>query len=178
MDNCRRTPSLIELQTFFIDAVRIVNDRPITTVSDHPNDLSPLTPSCFLGQHLSPNTPLGGYHDKGDLRKDYIYNATLAHRFWLSWIKSYIPTLQARNKWRPLGSNLVPGQLVLVGDAEDLSRKGAYRLGRIHCLHPQIRKGKEIVRRATVAVIAKNSAEGDSNRVEYILRDLSKIAPV
>ena len=57
---------------------------PITTVSDHPNDLSPLTPSCFLGQHLSPNTPLSGYHDKGDLRKDYIYNATLAHRFWLS----------------------------------------------------------------------------------------------
>ena len=178
MDNCRRTPSLIELQTFFIDAVRIVNDRPITTVSDHPNDLSPLTPSCFLGQHLSPNTPLGGYHDKGDLRKDYIYNATLAHRFWLSWIKSYIPTLQARNKWRTLGSNLVPGQLVLVGDAEDLSRKGAYRLVRIHCLHPQIRIGKEIVRRATVAVIAKNSPEGDSNKVEYILRDLSKIAPV
>ena len=103
MDNCRRTPSLIELQTFFIDAVRIVNDRPITTVSDHPNDLSPLTPSCFLGQlfwALSLNTPLGGYHDKGDLRKDYIFNATLAHRFWLSWIKSYIPTLQGRNEWR------------------------------------------------------------------------------
>ena len=41
-----------------------------------------------------------------------------------------------------------------------------------------MRKGKEIVRRAIVAVIAKNSAEGNSNRVESILRDLSKIAPV
>ena len=30
----RRKPTLIELQTFFSDAVRIVNDRPLTTSSD------------------------------------------------------------------------------------------------------------------------------------------------
>ena len=64
--------------------------------------------------------------------------------------------------------NLAPGQLVLVGDASDFSKRGAYRLGRIHAVHPQIRKGKEVVRRVTVAVL----------KVEYILRDLSKIAPV
>ena len=61
LENSRRTPNLIELQTFFLDAVRIVNDRPLTSVSDQPNDLSPITPSSFLGQHLSPNTPLRGY---------------------------------------------------------------------------------------------------------------------
>ena len=65
--------------------------------------------------------------------------------------------------------------LVLVGDAEDLSKRGAYRLGRIHRLHPQLRAGKEIVRRATVAVPKKNAAVGE---IEYILRDISKIAPV
>ena len=32
------------------------------------------------------------------------------------------------------------GQLVLVGDAEDVTYRGAYRLGRIHSLHPHIRK--------------------------------------
>ena len=74
--------------------------------------------------------------------------------------------------------NLVPGQLVLVGDAEDLAHKGAYRLGRVHYLHPQIRRGKEIVRRATVAVLAKKSAAADPDKIEYILRDRSKIAPV
>ena len=156
IDTTRRMPSLFELQTFFIDSVRIVNDRPITTVSDRKNDLTTITPSSFLGQYLSPNTPLCGFHDKGDIRKDFLYNATLAHRFWLSWMKAYIPSLQGRNKWRTLKDNLVPGQLVLVGGPEDLTRKGAYRLGRIHSIHPQIRKGKEIVRRATVAVIAKN----------------------
>ena len=60
-------------------------------------------------------------------------------------MKSYLPTLQGRNKWRTLQTNLVPGQLVLLGDAEDISGRGAYRLGRIHCLHPHIRQGKEVV---------------------------------
>ena len=53
-----------ELQTLFVAAVRIVNDRPLTTVSDDTNDLLPITPSCFSGQHLFTNTPLGEVHDK------------------------------------------------------------------------------------------------------------------
>ena len=81
VENTRRMPTLIELQTFFVNAVRIVNDRPLTTVSNQPNDLLPISLSCFLGQHLSSNTPPGGANDKGDLRKDFLYNATLAHRF-------------------------------------------------------------------------------------------------
>ena len=93
-------------------------------------------------------------------------------------MQSYLPSLQGRNKWRTLKDNLVPGQLVLVGDAVDIAHRGAYRLGRIHCLPPQIRKGKEIVRRATVAVIAKTNASSDSCQSEYVLRDISKIAPV
>ena len=62
-------------------------------------------------------------------------------------------------------------------DSVDFAKRGAYRIGRIHCLHPQIRNGREIVRRATVAVLAKNSTN-NSGQIEYVLRDLSKIAPV
>ena len=99
-----------------------------------------MTPFSFLGQSLSPNTPVCGFHDKGDLRKDFLHNATLAHHFWLLWMKSYVTSLQGRNKWRTVRPNLVPSQLVLVDDAEDLAHKGAYRLGRVHSLHPQIRR--------------------------------------
>ena len=52
--------------------------------------------------------------------------------------------------------NLEVGQLVLVGDAEDLSKRVAYSLGRIHCIDPETRKGREIVKCATVPVLAKN----------------------
>ena len=102
----------------------------------------------------------------------------LAHRFWLSLMRSYLPSLQGRNKWKTQKDNLVPGQLVLVGDAEDIAHRGTYRLGRIHCLHPQIRKGTEIMRRTTITVIAWESTSSDSCQIEYVLRDISKIAPV
>ena len=69
-------------------------------------------------------------------------------------------------------NNLVPGQLVLVGGFDDIARRGSYRLGRIHEVHPQSRKGVNIVRRATVAVLNK------SGTVDYVLRDISKIAPL
>ena len=49
LDKTRRMLSLIELRTFFSDFVRIVNDRPLTTLSDQPNDLAPICPSSFLG---------------------------------------------------------------------------------------------------------------------------------
>ena len=87
MDDARRLPILIELQTFTVETIRIVNDRPLPTSSDQPNDLLPITPSCFLEQKLAPCTPLGEPHNNGDLRRDYIHNSTLAHQFWLSWIK-------------------------------------------------------------------------------------------
>ena len=58
-------------------------------------------------------------------------------------------------------------------DYEDLSGRGAYRLGRVHRLHPQIQQGREVVKRVTIAVLGKTSGD-----LEYILRDLAKIAPV
>ena len=65
-EQTRRKPSQIDLRTFFTDAVRIVNDCPLTTLSDQPNTLRPIIPSSFLGQQLAPNTPLCGLHDQGD----------------------------------------------------------------------------------------------------------------
>jgi len=124
MGEARRRPSLIELQTFASDAIRIVNDRPLTILSDKPNDLMSLSPSCFLGQQLAPNSPVSAFHEKGDLRRDYVYNATLAQRFWLTWLRGYLPCLHGRNKWRTIWDNLVVGQLVLIGDVEELRKNG------------------------------------------------------
>ena len=165
---------LIESQTFVSDAVRIVNDRPLTSVSSHPNDLLPISPSSFHGQQLGPYTPISAFHDRGDLRRDYLYNVTLANKFWKCWCKGYLPTLQGHGKWRVACQNLAEGQLVLLGNAEDTNKRGTYWLGRAHCVHPQLRRGKEIIRRATIAVL-KNSS---SKEIEYIPRDVSKITPL
>ena len=55
LDQSQRKPSLIEIQTFTSDAVRIVNDRSLTSLSDKSNDLSVITPSSFRGQGCAPN---------------------------------------------------------------------------------------------------------------------------
>ena len=52
--------------------------------------------------------------------------------------------------------------------------RGAYRLGGVHRVHPYWRKGKELVRRTTVAVL-KECGDG-TNKIGYILRDIPKIA--
>ena len=77
LSDTRRLPSLIQIQTFTSDAIRIVNDRSLTALSDEPNDISPSTPASFLGQQLAPNTPVGSFYDKEDLRKDFLFNAYL-----------------------------------------------------------------------------------------------------
>ena len=65
LEEVRRKPLLIELQTFVSDAARIVNDRTLTAVSSVSNDLPLLTQACFLGQQLAPNTPVGAFHNTG-----------------------------------------------------------------------------------------------------------------
>ena len=156
--------------------MHIVNDRPLKSLCDKPNDLAVITSSSFLGQGLALSTPLSAFHDRVDLRRDFLYNKTLAYKFWLCWMQGYLPTLQGRNKWRVTRNNNSTGQLVLIGDAEDISRRWAYHLGRVHRVHSQWRNGKKLVRRATVAEL--KDCGDDTNKIEYILLDISKIAPV
>ena len=49
----RRKPTLIELQIYASDDVRIVNDRPLITLSDQPNDLLVILHHVFLGSKYS-----------------------------------------------------------------------------------------------------------------------------
>ena len=78
--------------------MRRVNNRSLITPSNQSDDLFPITPPSFLKQHLAPNSPFCDVHDKGNLCRDYVFDSTLAHRFWLQWIGGYLPTLQRRNK--------------------------------------------------------------------------------
>ena len=74
----------------------------------------------------------------GRFKAGYRYNAAFAKKSWQAWIKGYFPTLQVRGKWHVAGQNLIPAQLVLVGDAEDISKRGTYLLERVNLIFPQI----------------------------------------
>ena len=72
--------------------------------------------------------------------------------------------------------NLEPGQLVVMGSLEDISKRGQYRLGRVHEVLPQIRNGKPIVRRAKIALANLN--DSGEVKIDYVMRDISRLAPV
>ena len=65
----------------------------------------------------------------------------------------------------------------MMGDAENIGRRGHYRLGRVVEVFPQIYRGRPIVRRAKVAVTVYDPGT-NSYKLDLIFRDISKIAPV
>ena len=113
----------------------ILNSRPLTTVSNDPYDLEPLTPNHLL--LLKPNGSLPpGVFDKRDSysRKQWRQVQYLANVFWSRWIKEYLPTLQHRQKWTRPARNLTVNDVVLVHD-KGLPRN-TWLLGRIVEVYP------------------------------------------
>ena len=120
------------LHTVMCEAEAIVNSRPLTVVSDNPNDLIPLSPSQLLTMKSSSAVPPpGDFDDSPSLyaRKRWRRVQYLMGLFWSRWQKEYVHLLQPRARWNSPQRNLKEGDVVLVVD-EQIPR-GLWRLGRI-----------------------------------------------
>ena len=129
-------------------------------LSDDPRNFIAITLASLLTPYLHPNVAVGQPHDRDILRRDYRFNLLLSQQFWEKWISFYLPWLQGRKKWLKISENLKPGQLVVMGSLEDISKRGRFKLGRIEEVISQIRNGKPIVRRAMVAFNKVNETKG------------------
>ena len=162
LDTAVHKPKFVELLTYVGSAVRIVNERPLVTLSDDSRDFTAITPASLLTPYLDPHVATGQPHDRDMLRRDYRFNLSLSQQFWEKWIAFYLHWLQGWKKWLKVSENLKPGQLVVTGSIEDISKRGRYKLGRIEEVIPQIRNGKPVVKRAKVAVTKVNETTGRS----------------
>ena len=118
-----------ELMTIFTDIEAIVSNRPLTYVSDNPDDLEPLTPNHLsLGRYNS-----GGVIEEndGDISSRRIWKQVVAisNQFWKKWLIEYLPTLQSRGKWNVHQTNIEPGTIELLKE-ESLPR-GKWPLSQI-----------------------------------------------
>lgn len=88
------------LHTLLCEVESIINGRPITTSSDSPHDLEPLTPNHLLLLKKQPNIPPGVF-DRNDQysRRRWRQVQYLANLFWTRWTREYIPLLQECQKW-------------------------------------------------------------------------------
>ena len=118
------------LSTFLTEVEGLLNSRPLTPVSDDPEDLEALTPNHFLIGRASPNLPPGVFSDSSvTSRKRWRHAQRLVHHFWTRWRREYLPTLTVRHKWMTDGRNIQTGDLVLV--AEDNVPRGLWTMGRV-----------------------------------------------
>ena len=116
------------LHTVFCEAEAIVNGRPLTRLSDDPNDLSPLTPNHLLLLRQSELMP-GGGSDSDAYRKRWKYIQHLSNCFWSRFVREYLPALQKRSKWIHPQHNMRIGELILV--VEKGVPRGLWPLGRV-----------------------------------------------
>ncbi len=106
-----------QLHTFMTEVEKILNDRPITPVSDDPRDPPALTPSMLLLMKTNTSIPQGVFR-KQDVYAQRWWKQVqyLANVFWKRWLHEYLPTLQARQKWQRQTTNLRSGVVVLIAD--------------------------------------------------------------
>lgn len=119
-----------QLLTFMAETERIINDRPITQISDDPKDLAALTPSMLLLMKNNSSCP-GLITTKTDIYAKRWWRQVqyLADVFWRRWIKEYLPTLQKREKWTRKTRNIQNDDIVLIAD--DRVPRGQWPMGRI-----------------------------------------------
>ena len=118
------------LHTLLCEVEAIINSRPITRVSNDPNDLEAITPNHLL--LMKAKTPLPpGLFEGTDLyaRRRWRQVQYLADLFWRRWTKEYLPDLQERQKWSRPKRNLAENDVVLVVD--ESAPRNSWLMGRV-----------------------------------------------
>ena len=124
-----------EFQTVLHRIEAILNSRPLTPISNDPNDLEVLTPGHFLIGRPLVSPPEEDHEDTPLPRlKRWQYVEALCHQLWKIRSKEYLQTLQKRNNWLKEATPLQEGDLVLIEDPQAPTL--SWKRGRIIQIYP------------------------------------------
>ena len=113
----------------------LLNNRPLTNISDDVGDYECLTPNHFLIGELSPNFSPGIFTDKEiNLQHKWRSVQAVTQIFWKTWLKKYLPSLAIRKKWNYHYRNIKTNDLVLL--KEDNVPRSHHPLARITKTYP------------------------------------------
>ena len=118
------------LYTLLCEIEHSVNSRPLTHVSVDPSDSESITPNHFLIGTSSGEIKLGTYENK-DLcsTKQWKIAQAFADAFWRRWLREYVPTLLARNKWNCDKCIFNEGDIVLIADSQ--APRNTWKTGKV-----------------------------------------------
>ena len=102
------------LSTFLFEVESMLNQRPLTPISDDVNDLKGLPPSQFIIGSYE-NTVPGVFHSQEiDYRRKRRSVQAAVDVFWNRWKKEYLPSLNLRKRWTQKISNFRVGDLLII----------------------------------------------------------------
>ncbi|XP_055632494.1 uncharacterized protein LOC129772975 [Toxorhynchites rutilus septentrionalis] len=119
-----------QLLTIVVQIEAILNSRPLSPISESPDDLSALTPGHFLiGEPLLsiPEPDLTELNTNRLTRLQEMKRSI--QDLWRRWSRDYVSQLQQRSKWKRSSTDIRNGQLVLL--RQDNSPPLQWPLGRI-----------------------------------------------
>lgn len=132
-----------DLYTLLTQIESILNSRPLTPLTDDPNDFQILTPGHFIiGDSLTSYPEPSISQLQVNLKSRYKHLQMLTEHFWKRWSSEYLHNLQVRSKWQNDPTVIKNGALVII--KEDGTPPRSWSLGRIIALHP----GKDNIVRA------------------------------
>ena len=144
-----RTLTYDEFVTLLQEACAIVNNTPLSEVSNDPNDPMPLTPAALLTLRENPNPPNLDSFDSTDLlsynTKRWKRTQYLAQEFWVRWRKEVVGNLHRRHKWKTRKPCIGINDIVLI--KEKTKKRNDWPMGRVH----EVKRGSDgLVRSVTL----------------------------
>lgn len=123
------------LYTLLCEIEHSVNSRPLTHVSVDPRDNESITPNHFLIGTSSGEIKLDTCENVNQCTKKQWRTAqAFSDAFWRRWLREYLPTLLARNKWQNGNCSLHVGDIVLIADAQ--APRNVWKTGKIVSIFP------------------------------------------
>lgn len=107
------------LYTVLVEVEVMLNSKPLGYVSSNIADPDPITPNILLMRRQDTSLPQVMYADSEILScRKWRHSQVLADRFWSSFIKDYLPSLQGRQKWKQDGNSISSDAVVMVVDPQ------------------------------------------------------------
>ncbi|XP_031639984.1 uncharacterized protein LOC116351968 [Contarinia nasturtii] len=124
-----------ELSTVLTQIEAILNSRPITPMTENPEDLDVLTPGHFLiGSSLTAPIEPNLLQARENRLTRWDLCMRMKQEFWTKWSNDYISKLQTRSKWKNPQKNLMVGDMVLM--MEENTPPLHWPLGRVSKIYP------------------------------------------
>ncbi|XP_055605576.1 uncharacterized protein LOC129753754 [Uranotaenia lowii] len=124
-----------EMHTVVVQIEAILNSRPLTPISNDPNDFEALTPGHFLIKRPLTAVP---EPSKETIPENRLFRWQRAEdfyeRIWKRWSTQYLSDLHSRTKWTRQRDNISVGTMVLLKDEHLPPLK--WKLGRVLRVHP------------------------------------------